>query len=278
MQKAILLPILLACSFACRAQEMPRVCPDCWDADSLSNHRVGGSAVMAPKTPIRLGGDTLIILPGRTIRLNQQGFPEQIQTHFTGEVNEGRLLAENIHYHFTRQADGKDIRLKAQGLQFVERSPGILRWQAASTADELRMDVSAVLEGNGFLGYTVRVAALQDLDLKDIVMHIPFQKEMTTYLVGLGRQGGYRPDSMVHWKWDGDHGSQGGAWIGVANGGLEYSLVPPASWANGGKGGIDIGIKGKSMLANNYSGARPMKKGDVLELDFNLFVTGGPSR
>ncbi|HEY4064870.1 MAG TPA: glycoside hydrolase domain-containing protein [Puia sp.] len=255
------------------------------------------NTVIAPYTPLQLQGDTLISLLGRRIQVNQQGFPEQIQTFFTPEMTDltptpNNMLAENIHFHFTRASDGKDIRLKSQGLQYTEKTPGTLRWKATSVSQELTMEVSASLEFDGFLAYTVKVTALQDLDLKDINMHIPFQKEVAKYLMGLGQKGGYRPDSMYHWKWDPAHKNQDGAWIGTVNAGLQYSLrdehysrplntnfylqkplVSPSSWVNGGKGGIDIGIKGKSMLAHNYSGARHLSKGDTLRYDFNLLIT-----
>ncbi len=255
------------------------------------------NTVIAPYIPLTIQGDTLISLLGRNIKLSQQGFPEQIQTFFTPEMTEisttpNNLLAENIHFHFVRKSDGKDIRLKPQGVQFTKKTPGTVQWHATAASDELQMDVSASLEFDGFLAYTVKVTALQDLDLKDIVMHIPFQKEAATYMMGLGQKGGYRPDSMYHWKWDVAHKNQDGAWIGAVNAGLQYSLrdehyvrplntnfylskplLAPASWGNGGNGGIDIGIKGKSMLANNYSGPRQIKKGDTLYYNFNLLIT-----
>lgn len=255
------------------------------------------NTVIAPYTPLTIQGDTLIGLLGRDIRLSQQGFPEQIRTFFTPEMTSiGQaptdLLAENIHFHFTRSSDGKDIRLIPQGLRFMERAPGTVQWEAVNAAGELRMDVHASLEFDGFLAYTVKVTALQDLDLKDITMHIPFEKAAAVYMMGLGRKGGYRPDSMFHWKWDVAHKNQDGAWIGTVNAGLQYSLrdehyirplntnfylqkplVSPSSWDNNGNGGIDIGIKGKSMLANNYSGRRHMNKGDTLYYNFNLLIT-----
>jgi len=255
------------------------------------------NTVIAPYTPLKIQGDTLISFLGRNISLSPQGFPQQIQTFFSPEMTEitttpNNLLAENIHFHFTKQTDGKDIRLKPQPIQFTERSPGTLKWQTAGTADEIKMEVNATLEFDGFLAYTVKVTALQDIDLKDITMHIPFRKDMATYLMGLGQKGGYRPDSMFHWKWDVAHKNQDGAWIGAVNGGLQYSLrdehyvrplntnfylqkplVNPISWGNGDKGGIDIGIKGKSMLANNYGGPRNLKKGDTLYYNFNLLIT-----
>lgn len=255
------------------------------------------NTVIAPYTPLRIQGDTLISLLGRQVQLNQQGFPQQIQTFFTSEMTEigttpQNILAENIHFHILRAADGKEIRLKSEGLTFTVKQPGTVQWKATNTAGELRMDLSASLEFDGFLSYTIKVTALQDLDLKDITFHIPFKKEVAKYMMGLGQKGGDRPDSLYQWKWDVAVKNQDGAWIGNTNAGLQYSLrderysrplntnfylqkplLLPSSWGNEGKGGIDIGIKGSSMLANNYSGPRRMKKGDTLYYNFTLLIT-----
>ncbi len=255
------------------------------------------NTVIAPYTPLEIAGDTVVRLLGRSVRLGKQGFPEQIQTFFTPEMTEmtdqpTNLLAEGIHFHFVRTADGKDIRLNPAGIKFVQRSPGTVSWEAVSASDSLRMEVGASLEFDGFLSYTVKVIALADVDLKDVAMHIPFEPGAATYLMGLGQKGGYRPDSLFRWKWDVTHKNQDGAWIGSVNAGLQFSLrdqhyvrplntnfylqkplIAPSSWANGDKGGIDIGIKGKSMLVNNYSGQRRMRKGDTLYYNFNLLVT-----
>jgi hypothetical protein len=263
----------------------------------LNSRLAQDNTVIAPYTPLEIVGDTVIRLLGRSIRLNPQGFPEQIQTFFTPEMTEMTdrptdLLAEGIHFHYMRASDGKDIRLQPGGVRFAQRSPGTVSWEATGTSDTLKMEVDAALEFDGFLSYTVKVIALADVDLKDIVMHIPFQPQAAVYMMGLGRKGGYRPDSLYRWKWDVAHHNQDGAWIGTVNAGLQYSLrdqhyvrplntnfylqkplIAPSSWANGDKGGIDIGIKGRSMLANNYSGPRRMQKGDTLYYNFNLLVT-----
>jgi hypothetical protein len=253
--------------------------------------------VIAPYTPLVVEGDSLINLLGRQILVSKQGFPEQIRTFFTPEMTDistspNNLLAENIHFHFTRQSDGKDIRLTSQGLHFTRREPGTVEWNATNAAAELQMDVHARLEFDGYLDYKVKVTALQDLDLKEIAMHIPFSPDIAKYMMGLGLKGGYRPDSVYQWKWDVAHKNQDGAWIGTVNAGLQYSLqdehyvrplntnfylqkplLLPTSWGNEGKGGISVGIKGKSMLANNYSGARHLKKGDTLYYNFHLLIT-----
>ena len=251
------------------------------------------TAVNAQKSnyPLSIEGDTSIRFAGQRLLLSKQGFPEQMPV-FPGSDGKDtmaqptRLLAENIHFHFTNQADGKDIRLKSGGLDFTARASRKVSWTVTSAAEALSMEVAGTMRSNGVLEYIVKVTALQDLDLKDIVMHIPFQKDFAQSMVGLGKQGDYQPDSMYHWKWDAAHVEPIGAWIGTAGSGvgigasgavagavgagLRYTLVGPATWYNEGKGGIDVGIKGKSMLVNNYSGPRHLSKGDTLYYNFNL--------
>jgi hypothetical protein len=253
------------------------------------------NTVIAPYTPLTLQQKTISLL-GRKVEVNDEGFPKQIQTFFTPEMTgysdqPNTLLYEPIHFHFTKM-DGKNLPLKNKGVVFIKQEAGTIQWQATTSAnDTLQMDVSASLEFDGFANFTVKVTALENIRLKDITMHIPFKKEMAKYLMGLGQKGGERPDP-VKWKWDVTTKNQDGAWIGSVNAGLQYSLrdehyirplntnfylqkplLLPTSWANGDKGGIDVGIKGSSMLANNYTGERNLQKGDVLYFNFTLLIT-----
>lgn len=251
--------------------------------------------VIKPYTPLQVDDKTVSLL-GRKLILNNSGFPDQIQTFFTPEMTETtttpkNLLAENIHFHIVNSATHKDIALKNEGLTFTEKQPGTVKWQASNTSDLLKMDVNASIEFDGYLFYTVKITALQDVALDDVKLHIPFDKGSSKYLIGLGQKGGLRPDT-VKWKWDVATKNQDGAWVGEVNAGLQYSLrdenyvrplntnfylqkplILPTSWGNKGKGGIWMGIKGKSMLSENYSGARTMKKGDVLYYNFTLLIT-----
>lgn len=252
------------------------------------------NTVIAPYTPLTLQQKTIGLL-GRKVEVNEDGFPRQIQTFFTPEMTgysnqPNSLLYEPIHFHFTKM-DGKNLSLKSKGLVFTKQEAGTFQWQASNVNDTLQMDVSASLEFDGFASFTVKVSALQDVQLRDITMHIPFKKEMAKYLMGLGQKGGERPET-VNWKWDVATKNQDGAWIGNVNAGLQYSLrdekyirplntnfylqkplLLPTSWGNENKGGITVGIKGSSMLANNYTGERSLKKGDVLYFNFTLLIT-----
>ncbi|MBB6130898.1 glycoside hydrolase domain-containing protein [Mucilaginibacter lappiensis] len=252
------------------------------------------NTVIAPYKPLVVKNNTVELL-GRKVEVNSDGFPKQIQTFFTPEMTEyadapNNLLTEAIHFHFLNTA-GKNIKLKSQGVQFIKQGPGTVQWTATSANDSLQMEVTASIEFDGFIAYTVKIKALQDVSFKDINMHIPFKRDVAKYMMGLGQKGGYRPENF-EWKWDVSHKNQDGAWIGNVNAGLQYSLrdekyvrplntnfylqkplILPSSWGNGDKGGINVKDDGKAVLANNYSGERKLSKGDVLYYNFNLLIT-----
>lgn len=206
---------------------------------------------LPPSSPsLSVQGDTITWSTGpqaKRLELDPQGFPGQI----------GNMLAENIHFHFTRLSDGKDIRLKSGGVIFMVQDPDLMEWRSADSSDELRIDLKASFWRDGVLSYKVKVKALQDLELKEITMHIPL-----------------RPDSNFSWKTDTTRANRTDVAIGTPDIIVHYSLHG-MEWKNQGSGGITVGIKGRSLLANNYSGTRNMKKEETLNYDFDLYLSVG---
>ncbi|MRG44116.1 hypothetical protein GFS24_03275 [Chitinophaga sp. SYP-B3965] len=207
-------------------------------------------------------------LSGHKVALNKSGFPEQIQTASRN------ILAENIHFHIINAATHKDIPFKQEGITIQSDK---MKWSAIHTSEQLKMEVKVLADIHGArLLYNIKLTALQDVSLDDIKLHIPFDKSVAKYMKGLGREEGPRPDT-INWKWADKY--QDNPWVGDKNAGLEYLLHDgfqkplPTTWVNAGKGGITMYIKGKSMLSENYSGARSMKKNDVLYYNFTLFIT-----
>lgn len=251
--------------------------------------------VIAPYTPLTISNNTISLL-GRKVVVHKTGFPEQIQTYFTPEMTSvdtipHKLFTEPIHFHIINSATHKDIAFTSTGVTYTQQQPGTFQWTASNTSPLLQMDVQATLEFDGALFYTVKLTALQAIELDDIKMHLPFGLDAAKYLMGLGNKGGYRPDTVA-WKWDVATKNQDGAWIGDVNAGLQYSLrdekyarplntnfylqkplVLPGSWNNNGKGGIWVGKKGTSILADNFSGKRSMQQGEVLYYNFSLLIT-----
>ncbi|HRA41142.1 MAG TPA: DUF6067 family protein, partial [Pyrinomonadaceae bacterium] len=154
------------------------------------------------------------------------------------------------------------------------------------------MDVDGSMEFDGFVAYTVKLTAIDDISLSDIRLNIPYAKDAAKYMMGLGEKGRATPP-FLRWKWEVATKNQDGAWLGGVNAGLQFSLrdekyarplntnfylqkplLLPASWGNGGNGGIDIdGSSETTTSVRAYSGPRMMKKGDVLYYNFNLLIT-----
>jgi hypothetical protein len=253
------------------------------------------NTLVAPYTSLQLQDKTISLL-GRKVTLNEDGLPAKIQTFFTPEMTgyqdkPNEIIAEPIRFHFIKSSDGKELSWKPGAFTFTNKSAGTISWTVTSLNEQLQMDVSASIEFDGFMAYTVKVTALDDIHLSDIALDIPFSKNASRYLMGLGHKGGFLRDT-VQWKWNVDTLNQDGAWLGNVNAGLQYSLkdehyvrplntnfylqkplLLPASWGNGNKGGINIGDMGNSTIVHNYSGERSLKKGDVLYYNFNLLIT-----
>lgn len=249
--------------------------------------------VIKPYTPLVVKGNTVSLL-GRKVVLDKSGFPQKIETYFTPEMTSFSEKPKQVILSpislVAETTTGKEA-WGSKGIKFTTTEPGTVRWEAANTSPDLQMDVSASLEFDGFVAYTVKVTAMKDVDLNDIRMEIPFNKEAAKYIIGLDLKGEKRP-GHYEWKWDVPHKNQDGAWLGDVNAGLQFSLrdenyvrplntnfylqkplLLPTSWGNNNKGGINISEQGKTVLVKNYSGARSMKKGEVLYYNFNLLIT-----
>lgn len=252
------------------------------------------NTVVAPYIPLKVEGQKIAML-GRSFEINTDGLPKQIETYFNTEMTgytdkPNLLLAEPIHFHFFQDPKNQEKFINTD-FRFTEKTAGTVKWTATNTSSHLKMELAGTLEFDGYVHYRVKVTALQDVDFSQVNFHIPFNKSSTQYLMGLGQKGGLRPDT-VKWKWDVAHKNQDAVWIGNVNAGLYYNLrdenyvrplntnfylqkplVEPKSWANDGHGGIQINVKGSSMLADNFTGSRKMKTGDVLYYNFNLLIT-----
>ena len=205
--------------------------------------------------------DNGVSLLGRKLILDKTGFPKNIQTFFTPEMTSFSAQAKEVikaPIRLVAENEGGIEKWQSQGVKFTETQPGTVKWEAVNTSASLQMEVSGSLEFDGFVAYTVKVTAINDISLNDIRMEIPFNKNAAKYMMGLNLKGEKRP-ANYEWKWDVPHKNQDGAWIGDVNAGLQYSLrdenyirplntnfylqkplLLPTSWGNDNKGGINI--------------------------------------
>ena len=266
----------------------------------LNSTLMQDNTVIAPYTPLKVTGQTIGLL-GRQLLIGGDGLPAQIQTFFTPEMTgytptPNDLLSGPIHFTII---DGRrqQMVLQNSGVVFTKQEAGTVEWTATSSNSSVNMQVMARLEFDGFLSYRVKVTTLQDIDLDDISMIIPFRKSMAKYMMGLGLKGGICPDNF-DWKWQVATKNQDGAWIGTVNAGLQYSLrdekytrplntnfylqkplLLPSSWGNGDsggngvKGGIRLVTADNTVSVQNFSGSRSMHAGDTLYYNVTFLIT-----
>ena len=129
--------------------------------------------------------------------------------------------------------------------------------------------------------------AAEAADLKDIRLEIPLRREIATYMMGLGRKGGFRPDEW-QWKWDVDRANNQ-LWIGDVNAGLSCKLKhdrgplgPVQSPGNRVLPGLEQrrpgrlhgrGRAGDRVLIRAYTGPRHVAAGEELHFNFGLLIT-----
>ncbi len=237
------------------------------------------NTVIAPYTPLQVTGSTISLL-GRKLTLGPEGLPAKIQTFFTQEMTSmqsdpNEVLASPMKFR-VEDGQGRMLAMRPLGKPSMKKSDGTVAWQVISGNGALRMEVSGKIEFDGFLTYRIKLVALTDITLNDIALDIPFSPASADYMMGLGRKGGLRPES-VDWHWKVDSANQDGAWIGSVNAGLQYSLrdekysrplntnfylqkplLLPHSWGNDNKGGIRISRVGDAIVRAGTVRLRPI--------------------
>lgn len=260
----------------------------------LNSRLAQENSVIKPYIPIQVKGTELNIL-GRKIILGKDGLPAKIQTFFTPEMTSFSKAPKEIlnspMQFMVEKPNGEVLSWKNEGMKFTRKEQGTVEWEAINSAQNLRMILNCSLEFDGFLFCDVKLNALQDIEVKDVRLMMPFNSESSKYMMGLGEKGEKRPDNFK-WKWEVATKNQDGAWLGDVNAGLQFTLrdenyvrplntnfylqkplLLPKSWGNDGKGGINITQANSTVSVENYSGSRTMKKGEVLHFNFTLLIT-----
>ncbi len=260
----------------------------------LNSTRYQENTVIPPYIPLEVEKQTIRLL-GRSVTLNTDGLPAEINSYFSPEMTrissaKKAILASPMRFEIIQETGGKED-LTPGNFRFTEKSPGTVSWEAISRSETFELQVEGRLEFDGFVHYRLKLTALNDIALSDTRMLIPFHPGAAQYMLGLGQKGGERPGTL-DWKWDVKQKNQDGAWIGNVNGGLQFSLRDslyerplntnfylqkplhlPASWGNDNKGGVAIRTEKGGALVAAYSGPRHLSKGKVLYYDFTLLIT-----
>ncbi len=253
----------------------------------------GKEFILDPFTPISFTNKKISIL-GRDVHLDESGLPAGINSFFTQEMttlkqDPERILAAPIQFNI-QEIDGGSIRWSSTDYAIQQEFGSELSWETINESENFTMKVIGRMEIDGMLSYEMRLIAKENVDVKDIGLVIPMEKDAARYMLGLGRKGG-RMGQGIAWKWDIMKHHEG-AWLGNVNKGLQFvlrddkyerplntnfyqakPLIMPVSWYNEGKGGINITPGEEVVNIESYSGVRKMVRGDTLNFHVRFLIT-----
>ena len=231
--------------------------------------------IVAPYTPLEIKGRTVRCL-GRDLTFNALGLPQSIR------VGAVEILSAPIA--FVIETDQGPIVLKGDEPRLTKKARGVVTWECAGSGEGITLESKATMEFDGHVDFRFKVSAAKPLSVRDIRLEIPLTKEASEYMMGIGRSGGKRL-AAHDWKWTGPYDS---LWVGGVHAGLHcelrggayhgpllnlYHPAPPASWHNGGQGGVSVNDAGEGALVKAYSGKRSLAAGESLIFEFALLVT-----
>jgi len=250
--------------------------------------------IVFPYLPLKVKDNTISCL-GRSVSLDKKGFPRSIKSYFAPEMTYIReekfreILSSSMKL-IIEDMSQESLEWKKSKARITLQEQGMVEWVSSSQAGPVQIDLKGKMEFDGFVGYEIRITAKKEIQLNDIRLEVPINKNTAKYMMGMGQKGGLCPDSF-QWKWD-PKKNQDSLWLGEVNAGLQcqfkdenYSrplntnfyqlkpLVMPESWFNDGKGGCKVETKGKDRLITAFSGQRTLKKGGTLFYNFELLIT-----
>lgn len=261
-----------------------------------------GENPTAPYSPVTVAANSINWLGG-DFRLGKNGLPAAITTRYNTQnrldpAAENAVLASPVRF-VIETTDGKTEVFAAKNIKLKKVSDGRAEWSARGTCGDLRIEVSGLMEFDGFADLNIRVTARKRTSIGDIRLEVPYTGYASRYAMGLGRKGGlrdqgFRPMLEADWNWDTTK-HQDALWMGNVNAGLNLKfkdpsnyqrplvniyyalgrLRMPASWGNHGRGGIRRSDQpaDSSVLVTAYSGLRILDKGEVLNFGVEMLVT-----
>lgn len=247
-----------------------------------------------PYIPVKEHKKTVSWLGGK-LEIAPSGLPRMITTNY--DTNNqldvsvaNQILTGEISF-VIETSTGKEV-LKPGTLRILKRTNASIDWSVTQKNKNFEVTCSASFGFDGLADYKVLVRSLNNIQVKDIRLEVPYTTYASKYTMGLGQKGGFRKDSVVSWSWNVDK-HQDKIWLGNINAGLNFcfkdeqyvrplvniyyglgKLNLPASWGNHNKGGILIDKENNGEVRlTAYSGQRDMAKGDELHYNFSMLVT-----
>jgi hypothetical protein len=285
-------------SIALTLNVSPQVLDDAGDGDLWRHARLRwldstiglDDDVFAPYTPVAVRDNDLAVL-GRGVKLAETGLYAQITSSFSRNVDRldgpaQELLAEPMRI-IVEPEGSVPVAWHAAGATITAHTPGSVAWEAVSTAESWDLVCRAQLECDGYTNFRLTLKSQHAARVRDIRLEIPLRRDIATYMMGLGRKGGYRPPRW-EWKWDIAR-TNNQFWIGDVHAGLSCKLKHLEDrwdlfnlqesglyrdWSNHGLGGCTVEEAGADqVIVRAYTGPRDVAAGEELHFHFGLLIT-----
>ncbi len=258
---------------------------------------------VAPYRPVSVLEKGGINLTGKQILFDASGMPASIKVY--GE----EMLAAPVRLSVF--ADDDEVLFEKAGKpERINQADGIVSDRYCQASKQLKLATRSDIESDGWMKYTFEIEALENINLTDVRLNIPYRKEASRYIMGMGLAGTETPFSRDA-RWGGPYTSflaketPGGVlrfdngadlnygpfdafWLGSEHAGLhcelrgasytgpmlrEFNPGPPPSWDNQGKGGFRIRTEEKQVNATAYTGERALHKGEKIVLECAFLIT-----
>jgi hypothetical protein len=240
------------------------------------NSTIGADNVPVPPYQKIEPDNRRITATGKSVLLDGSGLPQSI------EINGCRVIEKPVA--FTVYTSEGPVVFTADNLEILpEAGGGLVRWKSSSQQSGLHFGCEAYMDYSGYLRYHVRLSSDAPVEVKDIRLETVYTPGSSTYFMGTGFKGGFRPAEYV-WDWNGPYDSY---WMGDSRSGLhvefrggayhgpllnDYKPAPPAVWTNGGKGRILLNTLDRSARVVASTGACRLT-GNPLDFEFGLLIT-----
>lgn len=171
-------------------------------------------------------------------------------------VNKREVLAEPMSIEV--ETSNGTISMDGGKVRMHKNSAGQVSWTSVQEKDGVRLTTEAVMEYDGLVLYKLLLSSDKDLSVKDIRYTTVYTPYASKYMMGIGQDGGYRPQECS-WDWKGQWDSY---WMGDVKAGLhvefrgddayhgpllrDYKKNAPAAWYNEGKSRVVMSTRGEA--------------------------------
>ncbi|WP_347110063.1 glycoside hydrolase domain-containing protein [Paenarthrobacter sp. S56] len=245
--------------------------------------------LVAPFTAVSVDEeDKVLHILGRSLGLAASGLPRQVTSTFTAAVTgtDGPavgLLAQPM------TLDVGAIKWAYSPITFMVEGPARVSWTCAWTSRQgASVDLKGTLDADGAVHFELRLDAQETVEVSDVGLRLALHKDAVPLAMGLGIQGGRRPETL-DWRWEAATKNQDALWLGGINAGLQLALrdkgyerplntnfylekplLEPSSW---GTGGVGLRTAETTVTLTASSGPRTLIAGQPLDFDFRLLLT-----